>query len=195
MQKKIITFLLLILTNNILAQSSFFRDTSINVIENNLAFKNAWASGINSAQFNEIDLDLDGNITKEANDTITTTCKMFLTDTAAWSGGDVVFRIANGNGDNTGSITVNTETLSSIDATYTVTGTNYLDIHSFQFNTMGSQPNSDSTVFLAKVKVVVKKADGTIKATRTFDTSECASVNPFTGLNKFQPSTAVASDT
>ena len=61
MQKKIITFLLLILTNNILAQSSFFRDTSINVIENNLAFKNAWASGINSAQFNEIDLDLDGN--------------------------------------------------------------------------------------------------------------------------------------
>lgn len=61
MQKKIITFLLLILTNNILAQSSFFRDTSINVIENNIAFKNAWASGINSAQFNEIDLDLDGN--------------------------------------------------------------------------------------------------------------------------------------
>ena len=59
--KKIITFLLLILTNNILAQSSFFRDTSINVIENNIAFKNAWASGINSAQFNEIDLDLDGN--------------------------------------------------------------------------------------------------------------------------------------
>ena len=61
MQKKIITFLLLILTNNILAQSSFFRDTSINVIENNITFKNAWASGINSAQFNEIDLDLDGN--------------------------------------------------------------------------------------------------------------------------------------
>ncbi len=141
----------------------------------------------------QMDLDLDGNITKEANDTITTTCKMFLTDTAAWSGGDVIFRIANGNGDNTGNITVNTETLSSIDATYTVSGTNYLDTHSFQFNTMGNLPNSDSTVFLAKVKVVVKKADGTVKATRTFDTSECASANPFTGINKFQPSTAVAS--
>jgi|TARA_B100000073_G_scaffold265414_1_gene225027 hypothetical protein len=140
-----------------------------------------------------MDLDLDGNITKEVNDTITTTCKMFLTDTASWSGGTVNFRIANGNGDYVSSGTVNTETLVSIDKTYTVSGNNYLDIHSFQFNIMGSQPNANSTVFIAKTKVVVKKADGTVKATRTFDTSECASANPFTGLNKFQPSMAVAS--
>ena len=88
---------------------------------------------------------------------------------------------------------VNTETLTSIDKTYTVSGNNYQDIHSFQFNITGSQPNANSTVFIAKTKVVVKKADGTVKAIRTFDTSECANVNPFTGLNKFQPSMAAAS--
>ena len=151
---------------------------------------NGQSSGSGSIR---MDLDLDGNITKENNDTITTTCMMFLTDTAAWSGGTVNFRIANGNGDNVNSGTVNTETLTSIDKTYTCSGNNYQDIHSFQFNIVGSQPNANSTVFIAKTKVVVKKADGTVKATRTFDTSECASVNPFTGLNKFQPSTAVAS--
>lgn len=140
----------------------------------------------------QMDLDLDGNITKENNDTITTTCMMFLTDTAAWSGGTVSFRITNGNGDNV-QVNLNTETLTSVDATYTCSGNNYQDVHKLNFSLMGSQPNANSTVFIARTKVVVKKADGTVKAIRTFDTSECANVNPFTGLNKFQPSMAVAS--
>ena len=51
------------MTNNLVfSQTQFFRDTSINVAENGTIFKNAWASGINAAQFNEIDLDLDGTM-------------------------------------------------------------------------------------------------------------------------------------
>ena len=51
------------MTNNLVfSQIQFFRDTSINVSENGTIFKNAWASGINAAQFNEIDLDLDGTM-------------------------------------------------------------------------------------------------------------------------------------
>ena len=60
-QKAIIIILVSIVTNNIVfSQTQFFRDTSINVTENGITLKNAWASGINSAQFHEIDLDLDG---------------------------------------------------------------------------------------------------------------------------------------
>ena len=61
MQKTIFITLLSIVTNNLVfSQTQFFRDTSINVTENGITLKNAWASGINSAQFHEIDLDLDG---------------------------------------------------------------------------------------------------------------------------------------
>jgi hypothetical protein len=61
MQKTILIVLLSIVTNNLVfSQTQFFRDTSINVTENGVTLKNAWASGINSAQFHEIDLDLDG---------------------------------------------------------------------------------------------------------------------------------------
>ena len=61
MQKTIFIILLSIVTNNLVfSQTQFFRDTSINVTENGITLKNAWASGINSAQFHEIDLDLDG---------------------------------------------------------------------------------------------------------------------------------------
>ncbi len=63
MQKTIFIILLSIMTNNLVfSQIQFFRDTSINVAENGTIFKNAWASGINAAQFNEIDLDLDGTM-------------------------------------------------------------------------------------------------------------------------------------
>ena len=63
MQKTIFIILLSIVTNNLVfSQTQFFRDTSINVTENGTIFKNAWASGINAAQFNEIDLDLDGTM-------------------------------------------------------------------------------------------------------------------------------------
>lgn len=63
MQKTIFIILLSIMTNNLVfSQTQFFRDTSINVTENGTIFKNAWASGINAAQFNEIDLDLDGTM-------------------------------------------------------------------------------------------------------------------------------------
>ena len=60
MQKKTCLLILFLITNSLFSQSNFYRDTSVNVIENNMQFKNAWAGGINSAQFNEIDLDLDG---------------------------------------------------------------------------------------------------------------------------------------
>jgi hypothetical protein len=60
-QKSIIIILVSLMTNNLLfSQTQFFRDTAINVTENGVVLKNAWAGGINSAQFHEIDLDLDG---------------------------------------------------------------------------------------------------------------------------------------
>ena len=62
MQKKTCLLILFLITNSLFSQSNFYRDTSVNVTENNIQFKNAWAGGINSAQFNEIDLDLDGTM-------------------------------------------------------------------------------------------------------------------------------------
>lgn len=58
-------FLLLTLSFELLslalsAQLSFTRYESIPVVENNDTFQNAWAGGINSALFSEIDLDSDG---------------------------------------------------------------------------------------------------------------------------------------
>ena len=48
-------------STSLFCQNNFYRDTTVALIENNIKFKNAWAGGINSAQFHEIDLDLDGN--------------------------------------------------------------------------------------------------------------------------------------
>ena len=59
--KKNIIFLLLVFSTSLFCQNNFYRDTTVALIENNIKFKNAWAGGINSAQFHEIDLDLDGN--------------------------------------------------------------------------------------------------------------------------------------
>tara|TARA_B100001250_G_scaffold173720_1_gene149482 strand:+ start:1021 stop:1584 length:564 start_codon:yes stop_codon:yes gene_type:complete len=141
-----------------------------------------------------VDLDLDGNITKAADDVITTTCLMYLTDTAAWSSGDVTFNIGTIDGATGFSqLTVDTETLTLINETYTVTGAGYNDGFGFNFSISGSVPNQNSTIFVARLKVVVKANDGTVKALRTFDTSECATVNPFTGSGRLQPSTATPS--
>ena len=61
--KRVIIFLsIFLICNSLFSQIDLYRDTSVNVIENNKSFKNAWASGINAAQFNEIDLDLDGTM-------------------------------------------------------------------------------------------------------------------------------------
>ena len=60
MKKNILLLLLLFLNYEVFCQTHFHRDTTINVSENGITFKNAWASGLNSTQFNEIDLDLDG---------------------------------------------------------------------------------------------------------------------------------------
>ena len=60
MIKKIIFVVALFLSISVSCQTNFFRDTSISVYYNNIKLQNAWAGGINSAQFNEIDLDLDG---------------------------------------------------------------------------------------------------------------------------------------
>ena len=59
--KKNIIFLLLVFSTSLFCQNNFYRDTTVALIENNLKLKNAWAGGINSAQFHEIDLDLDGS--------------------------------------------------------------------------------------------------------------------------------------
>ena len=59
--KKNIIFLLLVFSTSLFCQNNFYRDTTVALIENNIKFKNAWAGGVNSAQFHEIDLDLDGN--------------------------------------------------------------------------------------------------------------------------------------
>ena len=48
MQKKIITFLLVILTNNILSQCSFFRDTSIKEAWNSVFMKNLRKAHLNN---------------------------------------------------------------------------------------------------------------------------------------------------
>ena len=42
------------------SQLNFTRDTSVNVYENSIPLNNAWNGGVNSAQFSEIDLNLDG---------------------------------------------------------------------------------------------------------------------------------------
>ena len=60
MHKLLFLILIILLQNCLFAQNNLFRDTSLQVSENNIAFKHAWAGGLNAAQFNEIDLDLDG---------------------------------------------------------------------------------------------------------------------------------------
>ena len=62
MNRVIIFLSIFLICNSLFSQIDLYRDTSVNVIENNKSFKNAWASGINAAQFNEIDLDLDGTM-------------------------------------------------------------------------------------------------------------------------------------
>ena len=42
------------------AQISVKRDTSVDIFESNLRYKSPWTGGMNSVQFNEIDLNLDG---------------------------------------------------------------------------------------------------------------------------------------
>ena len=54
-----IFFLLIFFLNYSFSQLNFNRDTSISIIENGVNLKNAWNGSINSAQFYEIDLDLD----------------------------------------------------------------------------------------------------------------------------------------
>ena len=58
--KRLFTFIFSILTNNLFAQISVNRDTSVNVYESNIKYKSPWVGGMNSIQFNEIDLNLDG---------------------------------------------------------------------------------------------------------------------------------------
>ena len=59
--KRLFTFIFFsIFTNNLFAQISVNRDTSVNVYESNIKYKSPWVGGMNSIQFNEIDLNLDG---------------------------------------------------------------------------------------------------------------------------------------
>ena len=49
-----------IFTTYSFAQISVNRDTSVDVYESNNKYKSPWVGGMNSVQFNEIDLNLDG---------------------------------------------------------------------------------------------------------------------------------------
>ena len=63
MKKIISTFLLLTLLSHILSSQWIInRDTSLIFSENNTQFTSALSGGINSAQFSNVDLNLDGNI-------------------------------------------------------------------------------------------------------------------------------------
>jgi len=55
-----IFFLLTFQTNIATSQINFSRDTSVKIIRNSIILENAWNGGINSSQFSEIDLNLDG---------------------------------------------------------------------------------------------------------------------------------------
>ena len=55
-----IIFVFALQSNLVLSQINFTRDTSVKIIENNLVLENAWNGGLNSSQFSEIDLNLDG---------------------------------------------------------------------------------------------------------------------------------------
>ena len=61
MQNKFLFILLSLIFNTIsFSQINFTRDTTVSVFENSTQLKHAWNGGVNSAQFSEIDLDLDG---------------------------------------------------------------------------------------------------------------------------------------
>ena len=62
MKSKIIIIIFFVLSTKIFSQNFFKRDTSINVLENGQYFNLPFAGGINSAQFSEIDLNLDGTM-------------------------------------------------------------------------------------------------------------------------------------
>ena len=55
-----IFFLFTFQTNIVISQINFSRDTSVKIIRNSIILENAWNGGINSSQFSEIDLNLDG---------------------------------------------------------------------------------------------------------------------------------------
>tara|TARA_B100000900_G_scaffold239641_1_gene203681 strand:- start:17550 stop:19844 length:2295 start_codon:yes stop_codon:yes gene_type:complete len=62
MKSRIIIIIFFVLSTKIFSQNFFKRDTSINVLENGQYFNLPFAGGINSAQFSEIDLNLDGTM-------------------------------------------------------------------------------------------------------------------------------------
>ncbi len=53
-------FLLIFQINLAISQINFSRDTIVKIIQNSIILENAWNGGINSSQFSEIDLNLDG---------------------------------------------------------------------------------------------------------------------------------------
>ena len=61
MKNKFLFILLHLIFNTIsFSQINFTRDTTVSVFENSTQLKQAWNGGVNSAQFSEIDLNLDG---------------------------------------------------------------------------------------------------------------------------------------
>ena len=55
-----IFFLFTFQINIVISQINFSRDTSVKIIRNSIILENAWNGGINSSQFSEVDLNLDG---------------------------------------------------------------------------------------------------------------------------------------
>ena len=61
MKSKFLFILLSLFLNTIsFSQINFTRDTTVSVFENSIQLQHAWNGGVNSAQFSEIDLNLDG---------------------------------------------------------------------------------------------------------------------------------------
>ena len=62
MKNSILVLLLIFIKSNLFAQMYLNRDTNLRIIENNNYFTSAFSGGINSGQFSEIDLNLDGTM-------------------------------------------------------------------------------------------------------------------------------------
>ncbi len=62
MKNAILVLLLIFIKSNLFAQMYLNRDTNLRIIENNNYFTSAFSGGINSGQFSEIDLNLDGTM-------------------------------------------------------------------------------------------------------------------------------------
>ena len=73
-----LTLLLLISTNGIIAQFNFEYNNSVPVTVNSKLLNNAWAGGLNYAQFSDFDFDFDGDLDLFVFDRSSNNIRVFL---------------------------------------------------------------------------------------------------------------------